>query len=295
MRHPFQRIGLAWLIFVPVVAWGAKIGPKEFTILGNQVITRQVAPTGATSEENEFIKIEVTGLMTQIVDGGGSTMTRTFGFSLKRPLQLKRVTVEDVTGATAELLVTDESPVVTKDYWKGDATKQMIGRDTTAWLYAPGDDWRVFRFTVSTDRGEMVFLQPSVIVASSKQLYVEAVQQAALRPSTERLQQLLDSAAKLMPKGTEALMLSVTASPGSGDLGLLAALKQARKRKVTMVVVSSRADWALAVVGAALGKAKKGQFKDQVLVVVAPAADAVAFTPLGATSGIEIRVGTTGE
>ena len=242
-----------------VVALAApKTIPKQFTILGGQTITHAIAADGPASTETESVKIEVTGLMTTIVNGGKSLMNRTFGFTTKVPLTIRRVVVEEVSGAVPEVLVTDETPKLDKNYWRGDAGRTPLTPAGNPWLFESGDDWRVFRFTITTEeKGAMVLLQPSCIPETSKRKYVQLAKQAARAPSDAQIRRYLDSAGKVFREDVPVLFMPVVHAPAGGSGTLRENLKTARKKKAAVVLACEQLDWAVELVSGALARRKK--------------------------------------
>ena len=109
------------------------------------------------------LRIDVAGFMI-----GEGKLTFTFGFTSKLPL--KRVVVEDVTGREAVVMVDDPAPVLTKNYWKGNASPLPLKKGGSPWIWEQGDTTKVFRFTVSVVGREepVVLFQPAVYSGRSK-------------------------------------------------------------------------------------------------------------------------------
>ena len=270
----------------------AKTTPRKFVISGGQTIEHPMAADGPTSTENADIKIEVTGLNTSLVDGADSTIGRTFGFTLKSPLTLTHVTVEDVTGAMPHVLVDDPEPKLKKkNYWVGNAPAAPITPAALPWLFAPGDDWRVFRFTITTaEKGQQVLLQPSRIPEKSKQFYVVQAAFARLQPTTQRREEYVKAAAGSSNKKLRfAVVPLVRHTMGEPFPELLQFLARAKQNSgATLMLTCENSAWVFDAVKSGLAVAKPGSLKDQQMYVVTPTPDVAAYTELGKASGLTI-------
>jgi hypothetical protein len=136
---------------------------KEFTVLGGQKIKAEVENGMPVPAEKNGLKVQAAAFMI-----GGGNLIFTFGFTTKN--ELKKVVVEDVTGATALPLVDDASPTLKKDYWMGNAAPLPLSKSGVPWVFERGDTTRIFRFTVTMDgQAEPVVLyQPAVYPAATK-------------------------------------------------------------------------------------------------------------------------------
>ncbi len=94
-----------------------------------------------------------------------------FGFKLLKPLEIRRVTVHDVAGDRAILLVDDSAPRVVGAEWKG-ASPVLRGEDERlAWVYQLDNTIRVYRFRIETGDGRtLVLQQPSIVNSGAKRL-----------------------------------------------------------------------------------------------------------------------------
>jgi hypothetical protein len=108
-------------------------------------------------------------LATFDVQREAQTLTYRFELKLLHPLALKSVTVENVAGDEAVLLVKDESPVLNEQRWRGASAPVRQGDSRIAWLQTVENSILVYRFTLETAEGRrIVLLQPSPMPALLK-------------------------------------------------------------------------------------------------------------------------------
>src|SRR5437588_1385872 len=71
--------------------------------------------------ENAFIKVEVAGQTIKTAPPHGATLGYAFSFTLKKPLHLTRVRIDDITTNLPIQLVDDKDPELKKNnLWAGD-------------------------------------------------------------------------------------------------------------------------------------------------------------------------------
>jgi hypothetical protein len=165
-------VGLFSVVLTACVGPGSTM--RTFPVSGGNTVSLPFARGGALSSQTSDVKIEVTGFM---VDAEKSELTYTFGFTEKNGKTPMRVTVEDVTGATAVELVADLSPSISADgYWKGVSSARKAGDSSLAWLHEPGNTEKVFRFTIILNDGrtEEIF-QASIWPGQSKPIIKRAL------------------------------------------------------------------------------------------------------------------------
>jgi len=136
---------------------------REYTILGNQTITAEVYAGAPKPAKKDGITVESAGFML-----GKGTLVWTFGFASKEAPT--KVVVEDVSGASAVVMLTDTAPKFEKDHWKGSAAPVPLTKTGSPWLFEWGDTTKVFRFTI-TLKGRatpVVIYQPAIYPEATK-------------------------------------------------------------------------------------------------------------------------------
>ena len=164
-RLPMNKI-LLWLSLALTMAAPLAARSKEFTILGREKIKAQVQDGMPLPAEKDGIRIEAAAL-------GMSADGLQFGFMLTSGQALSSVVVEDVSGASAVVLVQDLAPTLNrKNLWLGRAKTLPLTPAGVPWLFARGDTTMVFRFTVglAQTKRTVVLYQPAVYSAEAKQL-----------------------------------------------------------------------------------------------------------------------------
>ena len=76
------------------------------------------------------------------------TLSYAFLFQDEKSAGLTSVTVEDVTGQTPNLLISDSGPVEDHNLWKGTAKPLPLSPSAVAWAFESGSSTRVYRFTI---------------------------------------------------------------------------------------------------------------------------------------------------
>lgn len=145
---------------------------RTFHIAGGQQIELPMDGDAAKSVENADVRIDVTGYF---YDGAKKEIIYTFGFTEKNGQHPREVIVEDVTGTTSEVLVSDLSPQLSNEgYWKGNAAPRRRGDSGLSWLGERGDTAKVFRFRIITGDGrELIMHQASIWSGETKTLIRE--------------------------------------------------------------------------------------------------------------------------
>ncbi len=137
--------------------------PKEFTILGGQKIKAEVENGMPKGAEGSGIAVKAAAFMI-----GEGKLIFTFGFTA--PDDLQRVTIEDVSGKEAVVLVDDQKPKLNNMYWMGNATPLPLSKAGVPWVFERGDTTKVFRITANlASRPEPVVLfQPAIYPSATK-------------------------------------------------------------------------------------------------------------------------------
>jgi hypothetical protein len=154
---------LTSLALVLCTASAAFAGTREFTILGNQTISAEVYAGVPKPAVQDGITVNTAGFML-----GKGTLVWTFDFTSKQPVT--RVVVEDVSGASAVVLVKDAAPKLEGDHWKGQAAPVALNKIACPWLFEIGDTTKVFRFSV-TLKGQakpVILYQPAIYPETTK-------------------------------------------------------------------------------------------------------------------------------
>lgn len=160
MNFPKAIIPLLLALCAAVVAHGKT---TELTISGGEKINAEFQRGMPVPAAKSGVRIQAAAFVL-----GGGSLTYTFGLTSEKAV--KKVVVEDVTGAKAVRLVEDNAPVLADGYWNGDSSPLAISKTTLPWLYERGDTTKVFRFTVTlADKTEPVVLhQPAVYAGGIK-------------------------------------------------------------------------------------------------------------------------------
>jgi hypothetical protein len=124
--------------------------------------------------ENKFMKMEAAGIVTG-PGPSGPQLVYSFTFSLKRPLHMTRVRVEDVTNKSAVLLVDDHTPKVAGNLWNAGTRAAPLTPENFPWMFEDSKSLRVFRVTVSAaDQPDIILEQPAIYPASAKKVMIQA-------------------------------------------------------------------------------------------------------------------------
>lgn len=275
-------------------AGGANAATREFTYLGTQKLKHSVDKGGPVSTENGDIKIEVTGHVGALEPGVGLTLEGAYGFTVKRPLTITRVRVEDVSGETAKLMVDDEKPELSAEgYWKGRGDSVLVDAQRPEWIHVLGDTWRIFRFTITTaQKGDIVLLQPSWSSAEMKTGFLLMAAQARPKKPNAQLDRFMNSASAALGGRKEFMIMGVFRQPNREMADKLGkALVQAKNKNQPLAVASEDGRWLTSLLETALRKAKKGQYAGVTLVAVAPGLDAAKLQAFAQPSGLTLKVG----
>lgn len=117
--------------------------------------------------ENKFIKMEDAGIETSRFSSGPA-LAYVFMFSLKQPIKMTRVRVDDVTNNLPVLLIDDRRPKVTKNRWRGD-TSALSMKQHFPWMFDGSTTKKVFRITIFAEgQGEIALEQPASYDARTK-------------------------------------------------------------------------------------------------------------------------------
>ncbi len=129
---------------------------RTVTVAGGESIQVRIEHGAAQRVENSEIKIEVAGF---VADRTRREIVFVFGFKEKKMEWPRSVTVEDVTGDDAEMVVSDTAPRLTRDgIWRGTAPPLRKGDAGLGWLSEPGDTFKVFRLTINTADGRRLVM-----------------------------------------------------------------------------------------------------------------------------------------
>jgi hypothetical protein len=140
---------------------------RTVTVAGGESVRVPIEHGAARHAENSDVKIESAGF---VADRAKQEIVFVFGFREKKMEWPRSVTVEDVTGDNAELLLTDTTPRLARDgTWKGTAAPLRKGDPGLAWLEKSGDTFKVFRLTIITADGrKLVMFQAAIWGAALK-------------------------------------------------------------------------------------------------------------------------------
>jgi hypothetical protein len=119
------------------------------------------------------MKMEAAGLTTSRLPSGAA-LAYAFMFSLKRPIQMTRIRVEDVTDKQPVLLVDDRAPKIADNRWTGDTRAVSMTPKHFPWMFDGSTTKKLFRITVSTkDQGEITLEQPATYDAVAKRWMIQ--------------------------------------------------------------------------------------------------------------------------
>jgi hypothetical protein len=126
-------------------------------------------PKGA---ENAFIRVEVADEWMKTDPPHGSTLGFTFSFTVKKPIHLSRVRIEDITTGPAVLLVDDQNPKLKKNnLWAGNSPMTTLNPQNFPWMFDGSNSKRLVRITVSTtDAGEFSLDQKMLFDRATKDM-----------------------------------------------------------------------------------------------------------------------------
>src|SRR5436190_22262750 len=103
------------------------------------------------------MKMEAAGILTSRLSSGPA-LAYTFRFSLKQPIKMTRVRVEDVTNNPPGLLIDDRRPKVTNNQWKGD-TQALSMKQHFPWMFDSSTTKKIFRITVFAESQGEIFMK----------------------------------------------------------------------------------------------------------------------------------------
>jgi hypothetical protein len=117
--------------------------------------------------ENKFMKMDAAGITTSRLSSGPA-LAYVFMFSLKQPIKMTRVRVDDLTNKPPVLLIDDRKPKVTNNQWQG-VTQASSMTQSFPWMFDSSTTKKVFRITVFAEgQGEIVLKQPASYDAKTK-------------------------------------------------------------------------------------------------------------------------------
>ena len=125
---------------------------------------------GPLPAESGPYKMEVAAFMLGQDESGQHTfLIFTFGIAVQKKGKPTHITVEDVSGDTAVMMVDDKAPKVEEKYWKGDADPLMVQESSTPWIFDDKPTIKVFRVTISA-KGvpDVILYQPAWYPAETK-------------------------------------------------------------------------------------------------------------------------------
>ena len=120
--------------------------------------------------ENAFIKMEAAGQTMKTDPPNGSTLGYAFSFTLKKPIHLTRVQIDDVTTNPPIQLVDDKDPKLKKNnLWAGDSSQIALNPQNFPWMFDGKNSKRVARIVVSSpEAGEFSLNQPMLFDRRTK-------------------------------------------------------------------------------------------------------------------------------
>ena len=147
---------------------------RTFKIAGNKAVDLPVTREGATVPmENGDVRIEIAGYT---LDAANRELFFTFGFREKKKAAPRSVTVEDVSGDSALVLVADSAPELDGNgSWKGNSAPYRRFDPPLGWLTDLGDTIKVFRFTIVLADGRPFILHQAAIWAGAQKQFVREI------------------------------------------------------------------------------------------------------------------------
>jgi hypothetical protein len=123
--------------------------------------------------ENDLFKMEVAGFVVSR-SASGPQLKYIFGFATKKPGQITRVKVEDITERESIVLVDDKEPKIEKNRWSGHSAITPVTSEKTPWMFDNRTTKMVFRITVSTaESDDKEVVQPATYPASAKKMMLQ--------------------------------------------------------------------------------------------------------------------------
>ncbi len=112
---------------------------------------------GVVHASNRDVAIEG---VTLLPDGKAKTVRYGMSFRAERPLQLRRVTVEDISDDVPATLLVDEHPVIDAQHrWKRLAPPFAPDENNLRFLFQLENSVRIYRFTIETADGRTIILE----------------------------------------------------------------------------------------------------------------------------------------
>ncbi len=165
MKFTISLVALTILLLSPVSA-----ATKTLTILGDQKIKASFKGDMPKPVAAQGITTDISGF--GIEDG---KLLRGVGFSYKGKSTVVRVTVEDVSGKTAVLIVNDTAPQLLRGAWRFISKPVAIGKTSTPWVFSSGDSTIIYCFTIHFSENDqpVVIYQPAVFKQSAKEIFAQ--------------------------------------------------------------------------------------------------------------------------
>jgi hypothetical protein len=165
---------LGFLTSLSAVGAEHRVLLMPFKILDGQTVECPVTMSGPLPAESGPYKVVGAGFgLAKNADGGVSLA---FGFDVVVADTGKptRIVVEDVTGATPEVLVDDPHPQLVNGRWSGNAEPVVVADGSPPWLFDRKATIKVYRFTLSAkDRADTVLYQPASFSLQTKAAIVQ--------------------------------------------------------------------------------------------------------------------------
>jgi hypothetical protein len=166
-----------WIMSLALLAGCAGTKParmRTFNIAGNRAVDLPVDANGAPLPvETDDFRIEVAGY---VLDAENRELAYTFALRSKHKTAPRSVTVEDVSGAAPEMLVSDSAPdISTEGVWKGNSIPKQRFDPSIGWVTDLGDTIRVFRFQVITADGRPYIIHQAAIWPGEAKAFVREI------------------------------------------------------------------------------------------------------------------------
>ncbi len=160
---------------------GLSVTEMPFSLAGGETRYLPITSGGPIPAENDAVKIEVSGLVTDRGETKDSTarLTWVFAFSLKQALEIDAVQIEQVFPSSEPVsMLKDVEPMrkITKSGWSGSSPSGVMSEALNPWFFRAGGSVFVYKFTITPKGAQpIVLFQPTWISEQAKQTLRAAV------------------------------------------------------------------------------------------------------------------------
>jgi hypothetical protein len=137
-------------------------------VYGGHNLTFTRVGTGFVKAENSRFVLDEAGLTTYRTEGKNFVRWQ-FALMPKKPVGLRLITIEDITGDKPILILEDHAPRIDERRWTRQSDLIRADIRSIPWLFESGRTTRVFRITIRESTGKTSILyQPVLFTPKAK-------------------------------------------------------------------------------------------------------------------------------